>query len=463
MVTRALWLRSTRALAAAVVLLGGGLLGCGGGLAVTKVASVRAAPSNLAVLVSVERDGKPVTGLEAQQFTIFEDGAPLSAADTHVSLQPVAESAVTHTLVLVDRSSAGVRALSGDALVAAVEPLVARAGKLGQVAVAAYDGDDAIHPIVPFTDDASKVDLSPLAAYQAKDASTNLYGAVLAGLDAVDKSLADEALPLRFGALVLVAAGPDLAARKSRDDVTRALDDARFANVDVLAVGVGPAAAEAKVDDLGRTKAKVAGAALPLTAAVEQTAHALESRWKSYYLLSYCTPARAGEHKVRVEVHPPSGAPTGSIEYAFKADGMGPGCDATVPPKFVGFDVPGERLVRDTGAPPAAAPPSGGGGPALKVALPAAVDVSVPGKVSLGGALSIATRAVEKADKGEKKGEKAERGDKGEKDKAGKGEAKKGDAKAEKKAEGKKDEKKPAPKKEEKKPAAKKAAPSKKK
>jgi hypothetical protein len=166
-------------------------IGCGGGLQVTKLSSIRGTPSNVAVFMSVERDGKPVTGLTSNDFAVYEDGLPLAKSDAQVSLQPVAVGAVTHTLILVDRSAGGGSVIGADEL-AAIEPLTQRAAKLGKVGVYAFDGDDDIHPIIAFTDEVENAPFGAIAAYTPKDPSSNLYGAVLRAVDELESSLSSE-------------------------------------------------------------------------------------------------------------------------------------------------------------------------------------------------------------------------------------------------------------------------------
>src|SRR6185503_1540335 len=58
---------------------------------------------------------------------------------------------------------------------------------------------------------------------------------------------------------------------------------------------------------------------------------------KRFYLLSYCTPSRKGEHTVRIEAHAKGeNGGSGSLEYKFVADGFGPppDCDPNTPPAF---------------------------------------------------------------------------------------------------------------------------------
>ena len=69
-----------------------------------------------------------------------------------------------------------------------------------------------------------------------------------------------------------------------------------------------------------------------------------------YYLLSYCSPARAGMHTVTVEATSEGAA--GSVSYEFDAEGFGPNCNSERPPPFdtsQGGATPRNRPRRDRG------------------------------------------------------------------------------------------------------------------
>jgi hypothetical protein len=70
--------------------------------------------------------------------------------------------------------------------------------------------------------------------------------------------------------------------------------------------------------------------------AFDQIAQKIQGYSERYYLLSYCTPARAGEHDVRIEATSKSDSAErhGNLTYRFKADNFGPGCDPNSPPSF---------------------------------------------------------------------------------------------------------------------------------
>ena len=64
----------------------------------------------------------------------------------------------------------------------------------------------------------------------------------------------------------------------------------------------------------------------------------VEARTRSYYLLSYCSPSRAGKHEVRIEAVAKDAdgksERTGSLRSDFDATGFAPGCDPNTPPSF---------------------------------------------------------------------------------------------------------------------------------
>ena len=69
-----------------------------------------------------------------------------------------------------------------------------------------------------------------------------------------------------------------------------------------------------------------------LAKAFETIASRVEAYTKSFYLMSYCSPARAQEHDLKVETG--SGLSKGDLSYHFDATGFGPNCDSNRMPKF---------------------------------------------------------------------------------------------------------------------------------
>jgi hypothetical protein len=115
---------------------------------------------------------------------------------------------------------------------------------------------------------------------------------------------------------------------------------------DVFAIGLGAELKEPQLEEIGKSGTAMATDRNAIVKAFDDIGGKVEQRTKSYYLLSYCSPSRAGQHVVRVEAvykNPQGTDQTGSLESSFDATGFAPGCDPNTPPNF---DVTrGEALV----------------------------------------------------------------------------------------------------------------------
>jgi len=343
-------------------------------LSVEKVDLSARPPSNVAVYLTVDRRGEPVSGLTSDRFHLSEDGRNLPAQDSRQTLldrRLVSEHAV---LVLVDMSSAATSAKLVPQPDAAMEALQRRLSQELKVAIYAFDGAEDIVPIVPFPElaaltekadkpekpakpargrgGASAESLSELltaeptaetqgksqpagetphlADFQQRDPSANLHGAVKSAVGELEDALARSGKPLRFGTLVVIAAGPDRANRVSRAKMLKA---ALRSKLDLFVVGLGPEIDKDELKDLGRTEARFELDSNGVRRALEAVGERIRARTRRHYLLSYCSPARRGKRVVRIEAVTPDGA-SGSLEARFSADGFRPRCDPNRPPDF---------------------------------------------------------------------------------------------------------------------------------
>ncbi len=168
-------------------------------------------------------------------------------------------------------------------------------------------------------------------------------------LDELDNALGKATQPLKFGTLVVFTDGTDRANRVPADDMRQHVKEKPF---DVFAIGLG---AEIKPDQLasiGKSGTAMATDKTAIVKAFDDVGAKVDARTKSYYLLSYCSPSRAGKHEVRIEAvvkdGPNASEQIGQPEGQFDATGFAPGCDPNAPPSF---DVTRGDLL----APPAAA------------------------------------------------------------------------------------------------------------
>lgn len=319
--------------------------GCGGGLQVTRINSEEKKPNNVWVFFTVEKGDEPVGGLQANEFKIYEDGKLVSTFESKQVIQNPEVAAVMYTLLLIDVSGSITESGQLAQVVDAAELFTERVGKTQKVAVYAFDGAEKIHPVVPFTETegALKGGLSGLRSYKPKDPSTNLNGAVVQGLGVLKKGLDAEKKPLKFGTLVVFSDGADRAGRVTQDEMLQELDREEYQHFEMFAIGIGDQSEleSARLSDIGRDGTELGQDQAKVKQAFEKIASKIEAHSKRFYLLSYCTPSRRGQHVVRIEVASERVKGSGALEYTFNSDGFGPPpeCDPERKPTFKLDDV----------------------------------------------------------------------------------------------------------------------------
>ena len=352
------------------------LAGCAS-LDVTHINSSSKKPNNVWVFFTVEKGDEPVAGLTADDFEIYEDGSLVSKFESKQVIQNPDVAAVMYTMLLLDMSGSITESGEQDTLVDSAKIFTEEVGTTQKVGVYSFDGDEDIRMVVPFTEGQGRAEggLEGLRTYKPKDPSTNLHGAVVQGLEVLKEELDKDDRPLKFGTLVVFSDGTDRAARVSREEMMEALNEEDYQYYEIYAIGVGGEIEEARLGDIGRdgtelVKEKDKG---QVEAAFRAVADRIERHTKRFYLLSYCTPARKGDHEVKITAiskQDPKGQ--GSLEEPFNADGFGPPpeCDPERKPDF--------KL--DVSADPHASKPtkrrsSGGGGGKVKAKAEAEVVV----------------------------------------------------------------------------------------
>jgi hypothetical protein len=326
------FLRTFLALAAA-----SSVVACGGGLKLKPIRNSETRPSNVAAYFKVEKsNGEPVGGLSADKFKIYEDGQLVSEFESkQVILNP--EVAASHyTMLLVDMSGSISDSGAIDSVVDAAADFTERVEKSQRVGVYAFDGCGKLHAVAPFTSPGgATAAVRSLKGYKPDDPSTDLHGAIVKGIEEMDSALAKAPNPMRFGTIVVFTDGSDRAARVSNDDMKKALKDTDY---EIFAIGLGAEMKDSELKKIGKTGTAHADDKEEVLKAFDTIAQRIESSTKAYYLLSYCSPARAGKHKLKIEAEATDengkSKKTGSFESEFDATGFAKGCDPNTPPNF---------------------------------------------------------------------------------------------------------------------------------
>jgi hypothetical protein len=348
-------LRSSR-VAGLALALGLAPLACGPQLTVTRLNSDQQKPNNVWVFFTVEEGEEPVAGLAAEDFAIYEDGQLVSTFESKQTIQNPDVAAVMYTLLLLDMSGSITESGQADLVVDAAEGFVDRVGESQKVAVYAFDGEKDIQSVVRFTEAKGSVEggLEGLRTYKPRDPSTNLHGAVVQGLAELRGALDKDKRPLKFGTLVVFTDGTDRAARVSAEEMGEALADEKYADFEIFAIGVGAdiEQGEKSLGSIGRDGTELASNDQGVALAFEKVAQRIDAHAKRFYLLSYCTPARKGEHTVTIEAQADKNSKgkarkRGETTWTFDAKGFGPppDCDPNRKPNFKL-----EASVREAGA-----------------------------------------------------------------------------------------------------------------
>jgi hypothetical protein len=265
--------------------------------------------------------GKTVADLGSDDFSIYEDGQPISATESGVDILP--RQAVTYVTLVLDHSPS-VKAAGGleDAVSAAKEfaaSLMTEDPLSIRVAVAVFS--IAFELRQAHTSDLTKVQaaIDGLLTDETGVNTTNLYGALI---DAVEHNKAAQGQlfndmrggVLTQGHVLLFTDGSDQAAAKTYDD---ALDAVNATTDEVRMVAFGTEVDVEVLESLATGGAYVGASSDDLGALFATIAEQIQTQRESLYVLGYCSPKVAGVHELTLEM-PGQGT---SPPISFSADG----------------------------------------------------------------------------------------------------------------------------------------------
>lgn len=284
--------------------------------------------------------GRPLTGLTSDDFVVKEDDAPLSV-EANKTILPTPGLQVFASLVLDMSSSTQPNVMQ---LITAAKAFVNRVqgGSLRvPISIQLFAGEPTLREWQAPTLDTAKLlqKLDDVATYTPMDpASTNLYGAVI---DALSRSAtAQNAFRQRnaggafsTGYVILFTDGQDTTGLKTRME---ALTAAKASPDTLVAVALNTpdftAAAQGALNELTSGDASdgknvlVSDNAARLATDFDAVAYRIAGLSTGAYLLGYCSPKRAGQHSVAVEL---ANATTRQrAEWSFSATGFSPGCSS---------------------------------------------------------------------------------------------------------------------------------------
>ena len=312
------------------------------------------APAKISAFFSVDTcAGVPMSQLSGANFQILEDGAAISPLESRQTVQPRGQRYQMDSLVLLDLSGSILRSGTWPALREAagkyVDTVLGEAGDGQQVAIYTFDGRATLQQVVPFTDDrlaltqgldglatrectqdadcAASTDAKTCASFRCVDDSTNLNGALVAALDALDvQTAAQKDIAFKDASLVVFTDGTDEAGRVT--DQTAYLRS-RTSTAHLFTVGLGTEVDAMSLQGFGKDGFYPATDSGQLSASFAQIAEKIAAMANRFYLLEYCSPKRSGKHELKVIARSTTdeGELIGSMTREFDATGFASGCD----------------------------------------------------------------------------------------------------------------------------------------
>lgn len=318
---------------------------CGGGIQGRTIKVHASGPANVVVVfqlqavdnplgslgspLHIDEDRGPVARLGEENFRVFED-------DFRVELG--GEGFITNTdlrsgqrIVLLLDLGAAISPEHLGLIADATQKFLEQLSKQ-RIAIFAFDGSKKLHRITRMTTpDRALKSVERIRGFDSKDSSTNLRGAFALALEKLRNAVRASDHMFGSGVLVLVSRGPDRASRITPDDLSFALEDEELELVR-LVVGVGERALEADLGPLATWDPVQIGGVGELASQMADVADRIDAYGRSYYVLSYCSPARSDMHHGRIEVSHAEHVDgelqerTGSVDFEFDADGFKGGC-----------------------------------------------------------------------------------------------------------------------------------------
>jgi hypothetical protein len=312
-------------------------VGCRSGLYPVVADSSIRKPGHLQLFMNVEDGaGNPAPGIPAGKFRLFEDGKPISASEGKIRIWNPTLEAAHFVMVLVDTSGSVSTSSEASRVVASARDFASRiAGPVHRVGVYRFDGKADIEKLSDFGSD-PKAAFADEAKLRPRDISTNLNGAILEALGVLETEREGGTIPLHFASLVVFTDGTDRAKRVTPEAAQEAIWST---DIDVFLVAVPGEIDLAELRQLAKSGLFQYPAEIPtLHTAFDTLKTRVETIARSFYFVSYCSPARAGEHDLDIEVeeeNPPSGKPRkGLTSFRFAAEEFETGCEPLDKPNF---------------------------------------------------------------------------------------------------------------------------------
>ena len=281
-----------------------------------------------------------MAGLEADQFTIYEQGIndecfnTISTSESAARISSNSQVFNNNALLVLDLSnsvlSSSLTELK-DASISFVDNVMPAAqDESFKMAIYWFDGEDKLHLLNELTSDRQELTASVDAITDdiSNDPSTDLYGAVIKATNIAEDVLKQSTKNNTIGAssVVLFTDGTDQASRYKKEDAIKKVTNAN-ANISFFSIGLGAEIDTEVLTEIGKTSSVFASNKEELENTFNDISFKVSEQANSFYLFEYCSPKRDGSGENNLAIQVRNGSKQGAVQTKFNASGFKGGCN----------------------------------------------------------------------------------------------------------------------------------------
>lgn len=300
-----------------------------------------ALPGKISILFKVTDNlGNPISGLSANQFTIYEQGRnddcfnTISSSESFARISPNSQIFNNNALLVLDLSNSVLQSSLDELKIASTSfvnnVMPTPETESFKMAIYWFDGEDILHLLNPLTTSITELTaaIDGIDENISNDPSTDLYGAVIKSTNIAEELIQEtnQNEVISAASVVLFTDGTDQASRFTEQSALNAVNNAN-PNISFFTIGLGSEIDTEILSEIGKTASVVASNAADLEATFNQISARVSEQANSFYLFEYCTPKRDGSGENNLVIQLTNGALQGAVQTKFDATDFTGGCE----------------------------------------------------------------------------------------------------------------------------------------
>ena len=298
-------------------------------------------PGKVSVFFKVsDTEGNPVTGLTADDFTIYEQGRndecfnTISTSEAYARISPNSQIFSNSTLLVLDLSnsvlSSSLDELKSASLSFVNSVMPVTDSESFKMAIYWFDGENELHVLNELTSvkDDLIASIEGITSDISNDPSTDLYGAVIKSTNIAEEIVKanNSAEIIGAASVVVFTDGTDQASRYTEDAALKKVEDAN-ANISFFTIGLGAEIDTDVLEAIGKTYSVFASNKEDLENTFNDISTKVSEQANSFYLFEYCSPKRDGSGVNNLAIQVKTGSKQGAVQTKFDATGFTGGCE----------------------------------------------------------------------------------------------------------------------------------------